>query len=99
MTAHRNEIELDQAILTDKSYEIARLWVTSGGGSTVWIASNVMQDPRAFGRLMADAMRYGAAAYAGPDRSEADAMAAIEDGFLAAMDAARGQGPAGKDEK
>jgi hypothetical protein len=50
--------------LTDDSYEIARVWVTNNAGSSVWIAAWVMDDPTAFGHLMADTIRHGARAYA-----------------------------------
>jgi hypothetical protein len=50
--------------LTDDSYEIARVWITNKGGSSVWIAAWVMDDPKAFGHLIADTIRHGARAYA-----------------------------------
>ncbi|HMG46397.1 MAG TPA: DUF5076 domain-containing protein [Allosphingosinicella sp.] len=50
--------------LTDDSYEIARVWITNNAGSSVWIAAWALDDPVAFGHLMAETIRHGARAYA-----------------------------------
>ena len=50
--------------LTDDSYEIARIWITNNGGSSVWIAAWALDGARSFGHLMADTIRHGARAYA-----------------------------------
>jgi hypothetical protein len=71
----KNAIPLENGDdLTDESYEVARVWITNNGGSSVWIAAWVMEDPVAFGHLMADTIRHGARAYAttyGIDENEA----------------------------
>jgi hypothetical protein len=78
----KHAIKLENGdVLTDDSYEIARVWITNHGGSSVWIAAWVMDDPTAFGHLMADTIRHGARAYAttyGID--EGDALQSIVDG-------------------
>ena len=76
--------------LTDKSFEIVRLWVDHQGGSTAWIASNVLPDPRAFGRLIADTVQHGALAYAAGAGNEDKALEAILSGFDETM---RSQAP------
>ena len=67
--------------LTDDSYEVARVWITNNASSSVWIAAWVLEDPVAFGHLMADTIRHGARAYAttyGLD--EESALQSIVDG-------------------
>lgn len=65
MTDHLRAIDLgDGGNLTDKSAEIARLWVTDGGGASVWIDVSLLDDPRAFGYLLAETIGHGAVAYA-----------------------------------
>ena len=67
--------------LTDESYEIARVWITNKGSSSVWIAAWVMRDPVTFGHLMADTIRHGARAYATTyGLEEEDALQSIVDG-------------------
>ena len=86
MTEPKNALALTHADrLGDGSFEIMRLWVEHGGGSTAWIGSAVMPDPRAFGRLLADAVQHGARAYATAPRSEDAALALILDGFAQTM--------------
>jgi len=60
---HPNEIELGGVELADQSYEVARLWVTHNGGSNVWVDARVLDDPKTFGYLLADAIRQAAFAY------------------------------------
>jgi hypothetical protein len=60
---HPNEIELGGIELTDDSYEVARLWVTHEAGSSIWVDSRVLEDPKDFGYLLADAIRQAAFAY------------------------------------
>ena len=60
---HANEIELGGIELTDEAYEVARLWVTNNAGSSVWVDARVLEDPRTFGYLLADAIRQAAFAY------------------------------------
>lgn len=50
--------------LTSESSEVARIWVTDNGGSTVWINASILEDPKVFGYLMADTIRNGAQTYA-----------------------------------
>ena len=67
--------------LTDASSEVARIWITDGAGSSVWIDAGVLQDPQVFGYLMADTIRHAARAYAGTwSIDEAAALQAIVDG-------------------
>jgi hypothetical protein len=51
-------------VLSDQSVEIARLWVTNGGGSTVFIDARRMPDAGMFGMLLADTAGHAANAYA-----------------------------------
>jgi hypothetical protein len=61
--SHPNEIELGGIELTDEAYEVARLWVTHSAGSSVWVDARVLEQPRDFGYLIADAIRHAAFAY------------------------------------
>lgn len=61
--SHPNEIDLGDVPLAEESYEVARLWVTNEAGSTVWVDARVLEDPRSFGYLLADAIRQAAFAY------------------------------------
>jgi hypothetical protein len=61
--SHPNEIELGGIELTDESYEVARLWVTHEAGSGILVDARVLEDPRQFGYLIADAIRHAAFAY------------------------------------
>jgi hypothetical protein len=64
--------------LTDASVEVARIWITDGAGSAVWIDARVLEDPQVFGYLMADTIRHAARAYAGTwDMAEGDALQRI----------------------
>ena len=78
----KNAIRLEDGDdLTDESYEVARVWITNNGGSSVWIAAWVMDDPVTFGHLMADTIRHGARAYATTyDIDEGAALQSIVDG-------------------
>ena len=65
MTEPLNNIPLDGvSVLSDASVEIARLWVTNGGGSTVFISAQRMPDAAMFGMLLADTAGHAANAYA-----------------------------------
>ncbi|NML06361.1 DUF5076 domain-containing protein [Sphingomonas sp. G-3-2-10] len=64
MSGLKNDIALrDTSMLGDKSFEIARLWVTDGGHSTVFINARRLPDAKQFGLLLADAIEHGATAY------------------------------------
>ena len=82
MTDHPGSIPLDdQAPLTKESVEVARVWITDGGGATVFIMPDVLGEAEVFGYLMADTIRHAARAYAesrGAD--EADMLQAIVGG-------------------
>jgi hypothetical protein len=68
--------------LGEDSHEVARIWITSGAGSSVWIDAGVLDDPRVFGFLMADTVRHAALAYASTyGIPEEDALQAIADGI------------------
>ena len=81
------EIPLENGdVLTDDSVEVARVWITNGAGSSVWIAAYVLEDPAVFGMLMADTMRHAARAYAGTwDIDEDAALQAIVDGAFSEL--------------
>jgi hypothetical protein len=65
MSDPKNAIDLGHVqVLTEASHEIARLWVTHKGPSTVFINAHSMPDPVMFGMLLADAAHHGAKAYA-----------------------------------
>jgi hypothetical protein len=65
MTEPANSIQLAGVqVLGDTSVEIARLWVTNGGGSTVFIDARRMPDAAMFGMLLADTAGHAANAYA-----------------------------------
>jgi len=73
-------------VLTDRSAEVARIWITDGAGSSVWIAAHLLEDPKVFGYLMADTIRHAARAYAGTWGGEEPAMLqAIVDGVGEAL--------------
>jgi hypothetical protein len=83
---HPAAIPLEDAPLTDKSAEVARVWITDGGGSTVFIQPDILEEPEVFGYLMADTIRHAAAAYARARGEEEDAMLqAIVDGCAAEL--------------
>jgi hypothetical protein len=77
-----HEIKLENGdTLTEDSAEIARIWITDGAGSSVWIAANCLEDPYMFGCLMADTIRHAAVAYAGTwSLDEGEALQAIVNG-------------------
>jgi len=81
------EIALDGGdVLTDRSAEVARIWITDEAGSSVWIDAGLLQDPRIFGYLMADTIRHAARAYAGTwSMEEGDALQQIVDGVGEAL--------------
>lgn len=75
--------------LTDASSEVARIWVTDGAGSSVWINAGLLEDPAIFGCLVADTIRHAARAYAGTwSLDEGDALQRIVNGLTAEL---RGQ--------
>lgn len=75
MTDHPGSIPLDaNAPLTDESVEVARVWITDGGGATVFIMPDVLEEPEVFGYLMADTIRHAARAYAESRGGDEDAM-------------------------
>ena len=82
MVQHKNEIALESGEpLTEDSHEIARVWITNGNGSHVWISAWALDGARSFGHLMADTIRHGAKAYATTyDLDEAEALQEIVDG-------------------
>ena len=85
--SHSNEIELGGVELAEESYEVARLWVTNGAGSTIWVDARVLEDPRSFGYLVADAIRQGALSYSMIyGGSKEDALKAIVDGVGEELD-------------
>ena len=79
----RNKLKLDHGdILTDDSYEVARIWIHDGAGSAVWIAANALEGAKSFGYLMADTVRHGARAYATTyGMTEEEALQEIVDGL------------------
>ncbi|MBJ6120519.1 DUF5076 domain-containing protein [Sphingomonas mollis] len=81
-TEQQGAIRLEDGdVLTEESAEIARIWITDGAGSSVWIAAHVLEDPTVFGYLMADTIRHAARAYAGTwSIDERQALQAIVDG-------------------
>jgi hypothetical protein len=79
--SHPNEIELGGVNLTEQSYETARIWVTHEAGSSVWVDARVIEEPRVFGYLIADAIRHAAFAYASVwNLEQNEALQAIVDG-------------------
>ena len=81
--SHPNEIELGGVELTDESYEVARLWVTHKAGSNIWVDARVLEDPRSFGYLVADAIRHAAFAYSRVwDLDQDEAVKAIAAGVV-----------------
>jgi hypothetical protein len=85
--SHPNEIELGGVELAEDSYEVARLWVTNGAGSTIWVDARVLEDPRSFGYLVADAIRQAALSYSMIyGGSKEDALKAIVDGVEEELD-------------
>jgi hypothetical protein len=60
-----NQISLENGdTLGEDSHEVARIWITSGAGSSVWIDAGILEDPHVFGFLIADTVRHAARAYA-----------------------------------
>ncbi|MET0194068.1 MAG: DUF5076 domain-containing protein [Hyphomicrobiaceae bacterium] len=84
---HPHAIDLgDLGNLTENSHEIMRVWVTDRAGSSAWIDSRLLDDPKVFGFLLADTVRHAANAYAetaGLD--EGAALQAIVDGLVLQM--------------
>jgi hypothetical protein len=66
MSEPKNSMNLaGVTVLSDTdSVEIARLWVTNRGPSTVFINAGPLADPVMFGMLLADTAHHGAKAYA-----------------------------------
>lgn len=78
---HAIKLENDDSLTSD-SAEVARIWITDGAGSSVWINACILQDPRMFGYLMADTVRHSARAYASTwQMDEAEALQIIVDGL------------------
>jgi hypothetical protein len=78
----KRAIPLDEAPLGDTAAEVARIWITDGGGATVLIDPGVLDDPEMFGVLMADTLDHAARAHAAAmDMSEEQAAALIWRGF------------------
>ena len=75
MTEHPGAIPLDDdAPLGEDSSEVVRVWITDGGGATVYIMPDVLEEPQVFGYLMADTIRHAARAYAESAGKQEDAM-------------------------
>ena len=67
--------------LGKESWEVARVWITNGAGSHVWIAAWALDDAKSFGHLMAETIRHGAKAYATTYAlDEAETLQKIVDG-------------------
>jgi hypothetical protein len=83
MPHHPNAIPLENGDpLTDQSFEVARVWITNGAGSSVWIDAGILEQPEVFGFLIADTVRHAARAYAGThDLSEDECLQRIVDGI------------------
>lgn len=83
MKDHPNAIALENGdALTDQSHEMVRIWITNGGGSSVWIEPGLLDDPRVFGYLISDTVRHAARAYAAAyEMDESEALQAIVDGL------------------
>lgn len=60
-------------VLTERSAEVARIWITDGAGASVWIDARVLGDAHVFGYLIADTVRHAARAYAGTYGLDEDA--------------------------
>ena len=88
MTDHANAIPLENgSVLTEDSYEVARVWITNGAGSSVWIHAGLLEEPSMFGYLMADTIRHAAVAYANTwDIDEVEALHAIVSGLAQQLD-------------
>ncbi len=82
MSEPKNAITLENGdTLSDDSAEVARIWVTDGAGSSVWIDATILQDPTVFGYLIGDTIRHAARAYATTWGIDEDAaLQAIVDG-------------------
>jgi len=80
-------IPIDEAPLGEHAAEVARIWVTDGGGATVLIDPGVLGDAEMFGVLMADTIDHAAKAHAAAmDMTEEQAAALMWRG----VDRARG---------
>ena len=87
MQSGPQEIGLENGdVLTADSSEVARIWITDGAGSSVWIQPGVLENPLHFGYLIADTVRHAAIAYSQRWRIEEQfALQAMCDGFAAEM--------------
>lgn len=75
---HPRAIPIDDAPIGERSAEVARIWVTDGGGATVLIDPGVLDDAEMFGMLMADTIGHAAKAHAAAmDMTEEQATALI----------------------
>jgi glyoxylase-like metal-dependent hydrolase (beta-lactamase superfamily II) len=74
----RRAIPLGDAPLGETAAEVARIWITDGGGATVLIDPGVLDDAEMFGVLMADTIDHAAKAHAeAMDMTEEQAAALI----------------------
>ena len=90
--SHPNEIALGGVELTEQSYEVARVWVTHGAGSSVWVDARVLEDPRSFGYAIADAIRHAAFAYSQVwNLDQDDAIKAIAGGVAEELEQRLGE--------
>jgi hypothetical protein len=75
-------IAVDLTTLPPETAEVARVFVTNGAGSTVFIDANVLSEPGWFGYLLADTARHAAKAYAQAwQLDESETLQAIVDGL------------------
>jgi hypothetical protein len=83
----KNAIKLEKGdTLTDASAEVARIWITDGAGSSVWIDAGILEDPTVFGYLMGDTIRHAARAYSQTWGIDEDAaLQAIVDGTFSEL--------------
>ena len=83
MADHPHAISLEQGDkLSGESYEVARVWITNGAGSSVWIDPGILDEPEIFGFLIADTVRHAARAYAARYAlPEEEALQRIVDGI------------------
>jgi glyoxylase-like metal-dependent hydrolase (beta-lactamase superfamily II) len=74
----KRAIPLGDAPLGETAAEVARIWITDGGGATVLIDPGVLDDAEMFGVLMADTIDHAAKAHAeAMDMTEEQAAALI----------------------
>jgi hypothetical protein len=77
ISEHPGAIALvDGDTLTPDSAEVARVWITNGAESSVWINPHLLEEPKVMGYLLADTLRHAARAYAQRDGTDEGDMAA-----------------------